>query len=374
MFKTAIRFLIFDKPKSFGALFGTVLSVFLIAQQAGIFIFLINAMCSLVKNNNQFVWVVDNKTTNVNALGSLNTRIGNELKSIDGVKNVHALVVGSALAKFPNGISAGISLIGVEVPSFAGGPWNVYRGTKENIIADQAITTEYFDKKAYGNLPFGGYFEVNGKQVFNATETKGVRSFGAGLYCFTTIERARYLSNIATDKANAFLVELQPHYNQQSVIHNINETIYGVKAWNGSDFAKATVITVLKTSGIAISFGTLIVFAFIVGFVIIGLTLYSSAIDRIKDYGTLKAIGASNRYITSLIMTQATIIALLGYIIGTIMVELFRHGIAKVGTIFDYPLSLRIAFFLITLFIAISGSIFAVVRISKLEPAQVFRG
>jgi putative ABC transport system permease protein len=42
------------------------------------------------------------------------------------------------------------------------------------------------------------------------------------------------------------------------------------------------------------------------GFFIIGLTLYSSAVDRIRDYGTLKAIGATNGYITRLILLQSS--------------------------------------------------------------------
>ena len=45
----------------------------------------------------------------------------------------------------------------------------------------------------------------------------------------------------------------------------------------------------LGSTGIAISIGTLLIFAVISGFFIIGLTLYSAAIDRIRDYGTLKA-------------------------------------------------------------------------------------
>jgi len=76
----------------------------------------------------------------------------------------------------------------------------------------------------------------------------------------------------------------------------------------------------------------------IVGFVIIGLTLYSAAIDRIKDYGTLKAIGATNAYIRKLIICQALIVSFVGFLIGTLLVEGFRNGIANAGTFFNYPL------------------------------------
>jgi putative ABC transport system permease protein len=374
MFKTAIRFILFDKPKSIGAIAGTIISVFLIGQQAGIFIFLINAMSSLVGNNLEYVWVVDNKTTNVNALATLDIRIGKELLSIQGVESVHPLVVSPGVARFDNGMSAGITLIGVEVPNYAGGPWNMYSGKKEAIIQDEAVITDYFDQKALGGLLPGQYFEINGKKVFNAAQTKAVRSFGGGLYTFTTIERARFLGNFSVNKSSAYLVKVKNKKDEQAVIDRINAKIFGVKAWRAEDFANQTILTVLKTSGIAISFGTLIFFALIVGVVIIGLTLYSATIDRIKDYGTLKAIGANNTYIRKLILTQALIIGLLGFTFGTIFVELFRNGIAKTGTMFNYPLWLRFVFFGITILIALLGSLFAIKRITKLEPAQVFRG
>jgi putative ABC transport system permease protein len=372
--KTALLFIKFDKPKSIGALAGTIMSVFLIGQQCGIFIFLITAMSSVVKNNSEYVWVVDNKTTNANALFQLDTRIGNELLSVEGIEKVYPIVMTAGAARFTNGTSAGITLIGVQAPDFAGGPWNLYVGNKNVMLEDNAIITDHFDKKALGGVELGEYFEINGHKVFNAGLTKGVRAFGGGVYTFMTIERARYFGNVPVNKASAFLVKIKKTENEAQVIARINKSINGVKAWNSNDFAKETIFTVLKSSGIAISFGTLILFALIVGFVIIGLTLYSSAIDRIKDYGTLKAIGATNAYIRNLIITQALIFAVVGFAIGTLLVEGFRNGLAKAGTLFDYPLWLRGIFFLLTVMIALFGSSFAIRRISKLEPAQVFRG
>ncbi len=83
----------FDKPKSFGALLGVVLSIFLIGQQSGIFIFLTGAMSALVDNTRTDLWVVDEYTTNVNAMGLLDARIGRELESIPGVRKAYPMIV-----------------------------------------------------------------------------------------------------------------------------------------------------------------------------------------------------------------------------------------------------------------------------------------
>jgi putative ABC transport system permease protein len=330
-------------------------------------------MSTLVANNKQYIWVVDNKSTNVNSLTLLDKRVGFELQSLPDIAEAYPLVIAGGGAKFENGTTAGIILVGVQAPAYAGGPWNMHLGTKDAMIKDGAIITDYYDKKALGELSLGDYFEINGKQVFDAAQTKGIRGFG-GIYGFTTIERARFLTGIDTDKASAFLVELKDVRNKQKVIDQINQNFYGVRAWDGEEFTKQTILTVLKTSGIALSFGTIIAFALIIGFVIIGLTLYSAVIDRIKDYGTLKAIGANNRFIRKLILMQALIIGVSGYIIGAIITEIFRIKVEETGTIINFPLYVRISIMIITLLIAVFGSLFAIRRITSLEPAQVFRG
>jgi putative ABC transport system permease protein len=371
MFKTAIRFLLYDKPKTFGALFGIVISTFLVGQNVGIFIFLTNAMQAIVKNNNQYIWVVDDKTVNATQLSALDMRISRQLRSIEGVAEVYPLVVAAGAAKFENGKTSGLTLIGTQAPEFAG-IWGLYSAQKTDLLPDGAIFTEYFDSKVLGDLKEGDYFEINGKKVYNAGLTQGVRGF-AGVYGFTTIERARFLTNYSVNKANAFLIKWKSNSNKNQVVDNINKTLTGVRAWDGDVLAISTLQEVLATNGIAASFGSLIGFAILSGFVIIGLTLYSAAIDRIKDYGTLKAIGATNGYITRLILLQAFLVAMIGYVIGRGMTEGFRQGIAGSGTIFTFPLYVEAGLVGIILFISLGGSLFAIRRINSLEPAAVFR-
>ncbi|MFC5269172.1 ABC transporter permease [Adhaeribacter terreus] len=372
MLKTALRFMIYDKAKIIGALLGVVISTFLIGQQSGIFIFLTNAMSSLVDNTPTGLWLVDDRTTNVNALGQIDVRIGRQAESIPGVAKAYPYVVSGGSAKFKNGKSYGVLLIGSEAPTFKGGPWNLINGSENDLLRENAVSVEFFDKASLGDIEFGDNFEINGKRVQVEAQTKGARGFGSA-YVFTTIERARALGNVPLTKVNAFLIDLQPGANPDSVRNALNRHLYGVRAWLPEDFSKATVKTVLSSSGIAISTGSLIAFAIVSGLVIIGLTLYSAAVDRIKDYATMKAIGASNGYIRKLILTQAFLIATVGYLIGSILLEGFRYGISNAGAIFNFSPLIRFGFLLITLVISIGGAFFAIRRITKAEPASVFR-
>lgn len=372
MLRTALRFIIFDKPKSIGALFGVVISIFLIGQQVGIFLFLTNMMSNLVDHVDADIWVVDNRSTNVNALGQIAAKYQREVQSIPGVAQASPLVLAGGAAKFMDGSSGGVTLVGSQAPAFRGGPWNIAGGPVSNLLFDNAVSTELYDAKLLGNAELGSQFEINGKRVWVALQTKGARGFGAS-YVFTTIERARYLGNFKQDKISAVLIKLKPGVDANQVINAINQQVYGVKAWSKQDFSAATVKTVLGSSGIATSVGTLIIFAILSGSIIIGLTLYSAANDRIKDYATLKAIGATNSYVRNLILLQAVIFAFIGFVIGLGLMEMFRLGIANAGVMFNYSLPMYFSFAFITLLISAGGAVAAIRRITKVEPASVFR-
>lgn len=374
MFSIALQFIRYDVAKSFGALAGIIISVFLVGQQAGVFIFLTDAMRSIVDNNKGYIWVTDETTTNANQLSPLDVRKGYEISSLPGVERAYPVVEVAAGAKFANGKTGGLFLIGSEAPAFVGGPWRLYTAKVAAMIPEGALITDFYDAKALGNLKPGDYFEVNGKKVYNAGLTRGARSFGGGALAFTTIERARYLGNVPTSQVSFYLVKPKAGVAEADVIRQINQSINGVRAWKAEDLSESTVKTVLSTNGIAASFGSLIGFAILSGLVIIGLTLYSAAIDRIKDYGTLKAIGATNGYVSRLILTQAFLFALVGYVIGRLLVEGFRLGIAQSGTLFFFPAWFEYALFVITLIISLGGCVFAIRRINSLEPATVFRG
>ena len=372
MFKTAIRFILYDKPKSIGALFGVVISIFLIGQQTGIFIFLTGMMSSLVDNVETDIWVVDNRTTNVAALGQIDARYQRQIEALPGIDHVYPLVISGSSAKFADGKSGGITLVGSQPPAFVGGPWKISGGTKENLLFDNAVTTDVFDKKLLGGAQIGTQFEIGGKRAVVTLQTNGARGFGAS-FVFTTIDRARYYAKFPRDKVSALLVKIKPGEDAKHIAKMIDDNMFGIKAWTKKDFSSETVKTILGSSGIATSVGTLIVFAIIAGSIIIGLTLYSAATDRLKDYATLKAIGATNAFVRNLILTQALIFALIGYLVGVALMYGFKLGIAKAGIMFSYSLGMYAAFAVITMVISMIGVIAAISRITKVEPASVFR-
>jgi putative ABC transport system permease protein len=375
MLRYAWQFMKYDKAKSLGIIIGIVISIFLIGQQTGIFIFLTNAMKALVVNSKSDLWVVDSKTINANALGKLDIRKVREIQGIEGVAAVFPVVVAGGTAQFDKGTTAGVQVIGSDGPDYRIGlpKGKITGGTLDALLEEGAVSADYYDRATLGGATLGTAFEINGKKATIAVQTKGVRGFG-GVFLFTTIEKARYFGNQSNTTVSAVLLDVKPGADPKVVRDRINKSVFGVRAWTSKDFESSTVKFILANSGIGFSIGSLIVFALIAGFFIIGLTMYSAALNRIRDYGTLKGIGASNGYIVRLILLQAFLFALVGFALGYLFIDLFRRGVATAGTFFEYSPAIIIGFFLVTLIISIGGAYFAIKRIISLEPASVFRG
>ena len=375
MLKIAWKFVRFDKAKSIGVIVGILISTFLIGQQLGVFFFLSGLMGALATDVKADIWVVDSKTNDVNQLGRLDVRNLRAIQGINGVREAFPLLISGASCNYENGTSGAITLIGVDANRVSAvlKPEKVTAGKTTDLQLDGAVSGEYFEKKNLGGtIDIGAAFEINGKRAFFALQTKGFRGFGSS-FCVTTIERSRFYSNQSVNTISAVLVNVQQGVSVDDVVADINRNINGIRAWPADALAKSSVKKILSSSGIALSTGTLIIFALIAGFFIVGLTMYSSALDRLKDYGTLKAIGAGNGYISRLILTQAALFSIVGFLIGVMLLEGFRRGVANSGLIFSFSPLVLLGMFATIGLISLSGASFALSRIRSVEPAAVFR-
>lgn len=378
MLRTAYQFIRFDKSKSIGIIIGIVISIFLIGQQVGILTFLTGLMGGLVSSSRQDlgeIWVIDDITQNANELAKLDERLAREIKSIEGVEATFPIVVAPGSVKFVDGKTAVVNLIGSEAPLFVAGPRPdlIKDGKLSDLLGDGAVSAEFFEESTFNNsVAPGTRIEINGKSAVIAVRTRNARGFG-GSFFYTTLEKARYFGNFPTTKVSCVAVKVKPGFSRQQVIDNINRNLTGVKAWDSEKLKNTTISFITVTSNIGTSIGSLVVFAIISGFFIIGLTLYSAALDRLKDYGTLKAIGATNGYVTKLILMQAFLFAVVGYLLALALLWGFKQGVANAGLILELSPVMVIGLFLTTLFISMGGSLFAIRKINSVEPASVFR-
>ena len=115
---------------------------------------------------------------------------------------------------------------------------------------------------------------------------------------------------------------------------------------------------------------------FVVGAAVVGLTIYTATIEHWREFGVLKAMGASGGYLYRIVFTQSALLTAAGFALGTIgaigAAQLATRAVPDFGT--DFRWQDIGAVFGATIGMALVASFIPVRRIIGIEPAEVFRG
>ncbi|HEX7701064.1 MAG TPA: ABC transporter permease, partial [Kofleriaceae bacterium] len=127
-------------------------------------------------------------------------------------------------------------------------------------------------------------------------------------------------------------------------------------------------------TGVGAGFFTTAVLGIIVGFVVVGQILYSGTLQYIREYGTLKAMGAKNSMVVRIILAQAMISAGLGFVVGGVLAVGMRSAMAHANLSVSLFPGLYVATLIITILMCSLASLLSIVKVLRLDPASVFKG
>jgi len=127
------------------------------------------------------------------------------------------------------------------------------------------------------------------------------------------------------------------------------------------------------TTGAGIALLIAAIMGFAVGVAVVGQTLYASTLDRLREYGTLKAIGATNTYVCMLVAKQAMILALAGYVAALAISVLLVRTAQRSGAPIVLPWQLGGLLFVLALVMSLGGAVFSIRKALTVDPSLVMR-
>ena len=123
--------------------------------------------------------------------------------------------------------------------------------------------------------------------------------------------------------------------------------------------------------GYIFAFGAIM--GFVVGAIIVYQILFADVSEHLNEYATLRAIGYKNRFVSGIVLQEAAILAVLGYLPGVAIVY-WLYGKAAAAT--NLPLYITqeraVTVFLMTLAMCAISALMAVRKVRRLDPAEVF--
>jgi putative ABC transport system permease protein len=171
------------------------------------------------------------------------------------------------------------------------------------------------------------------------------------------------------------MIKLQPNANPEQVKRQLQAllprqevivlTLDEFAAREKEYWANSTAIGFIFTLGTVVGF--------IVGVVIVYQILYSDVADHLPEYATLKAMGYKNKYLMGVLLQQAVILAVLGFI-PSLGVSWFVYSLAESATLLPIRMTTEraITVFILTLIMCMGSGAIALRKLNQADPADIY--
>ncbi len=381
MLRIALKMLIGDRAKYFALVFGIAFATLLMSQQVSIFIGLMTRTANQVLDIREAdIWVMDKRVRYVDEVEALSDEALGRVRSVSGVEWAVPFYKGLAILRTPAGDLNQVSLIGVDDATLVGAPRTWLAGDLASLREPDAIV---FDPQGAafiwpGEDPVaavGREAEINDYRV----SVRGIADASAPFITFP-IAYMRYslaarITPPTRNKMSFVLVRAAEGENREALARRIEEAT-GYQALTRLQFAWRSVNYYLTRTGIPVNFGITIALAVIVGVAITAQTLYLFVIENLKQFGALKAIGATNAQIAAMVLLQSAVVGAIGFGLGIGVCALFFLVTKDVPALEGFVLQPEVfaGVGAVVAVIIILASLGSLTKVFRVDPAIVFRG
>ena len=370
----AQRNLFHDKVRLTVTLTGIVFSVVLIVVQLGLFFGFTTATSNLIDHSGADLWITSKNVPYVEQGVAFSERKLNQVRAVPGVADAQKIIAHWTQWKRHDGGEDSVQIVGINVDDNLERPWNLVQGRVEDLKSPDAIILDELYKQKLGVTRVGEVFEIGGHRARVVGFTRGIRSFTTSPYVFTTFKNAQNYTGMREDQTLFILVKVAPGASLEQVRRGLLDRIKDVEVLTTGEFSQMTTFYWMFTTGAGVAVLMAAVLGLVVGFVVVAQTIYATTMDHIREYGTLKAMGAPNSYVYKVIMKQAAISAVIGYVLGMIFSGLVVHASQAGGAAILMPPSMAVGMFFVTLLMCVGAALVSINKVTRIDPAMVFKG
>lgn len=377
----ALKMLTGNRGKYLGIILGIAFATLLIAQQASIFCGLMLQTSGQIRDiQGADIWVMD---PNVQFSDDIKPLSDSDLYRVRGVPGVFwavRLFKGLTRSRLEDGNFQQTILIGLDDATLVGAPPRMILGDSPAISLRKPDAV-IMDIEGYKLLwpheepRIGKRFEMNDHEAEIVGICKASRTFQTFPVVYTRYSQALEYVPPERKVLSFVLAEAVKGKNVDEVCRRI-EAQTGLRAVTGKQFEWITMWYFMRKTGIPFNFGITVALGFVVGTAIAAQTFYLFTIENIKQYGALKAMGAGNWTLMSMILLQAMLVSLIGFGLGIGGATWFGTIASSSGSrlAFYMPFEVFLATGVAVTAIGTLSSLLSMQRVMVVEPAVVFQG
>lgn len=314
------------------------------------------------------LWVTQDGASDMfHASSFLPAGVEGRLRRVRGVKAVYRYV-GRQVSFDLDDREAHLFLVGFDPEENVSGPVAMAAG-KDRPAAGEILVDRVFARNK--GLAIGSVLEINETPL----RIVGISDGGNMIiyqFSFVNLREAERVLQM-NGFANFFLVQVDNPDEVEQVRARIERKVGGVEVFSKAEFRRNNMRIVTETFLPIIAVLTIIALA--VGAAVIGLTIYTATVEKAREYGVLKAIGASNRTLYMVVLQQAAVAAVLGYIVGAVVSLGLSVVIQRSVPAFMVSMTPQMLGWVLLAALGMSGvaALIPARRIAAIDPAEAFR-
>lgn len=347
---------------------GVAFAVLLLAIISGILTGIERYASAYIDGSGADVYVLQAGVENVNMAPSfLPNELVSQVDSVPGVaeaKGVLALnyIHGQGEQK----IAAYI--IGYDPATPFGGPWRLVAGraapAEEEVVVDRAFAFR-------AGVGMGDTINVMGRRVKIVGLSRDTNTTG-GLVIFLHEKTAREV--FGNDRAvNMILVRGEPGQDPATLAADIHVRVPDVSVPTRRQLSRNDLV--MTMSMIAPPVVAMQFISFLVGIMVLGLTIFTATTEKLREFAVLKAIGASPGQLITIVLAQSLTLSVIGLALGLGLAAAVSRWafffMPDVPIVFTAP-SIAVVFAL-TILMGCIAAYLPVRRVLRLDPAIVFQ-
>jgi len=401
-----------DIPRLLVAQAGIMFAVSLVTIQTGILNGFTRSTGILIDRSKADIWVASKDMVELELTLPISAAFLQQSQQVAGVQRAEAMLLSGGIWRSPQGKITSVRLFGFDPAGTLFKPFEVTQGNMADLKQPYTVITDATNLDNLDIAQVGDRAAIGSLSVKLVGVTTDAQSIASSTFLFSSLENAKayatgnrtanlncrmqngqfQCTNVyqpsagtnpaalqptpltSTDAISYVLIQAKPGQDLHALKQKLEAALPDTRAYTRQEMAARTRNYWVQRTGIGFILGLGATVGIVVGMVIVGQILYSSVADHLKEFATLKAMGVPDRVVYGIIIQQALLMAVLGYIPSlALCMGLGAWTFATQGiTILITPIA-AVGIFGITVFMCVGSALFAIQKVTRVDPAIVFK-
>ncbi|MBD3254931.1 MAG: FtsX-like permease family protein [Candidatus Lokiarchaeota archaeon] len=378
MVNLTINDLFHKKLKLVLIIVGLTVSLFLIQYSAGMWNGVLTRCSSIIDKWDHDVWIRDEDNEEVFGSGYLDDEIYDKIKNLKEIEEINRLIYDYSRIETDEEIVE-CMILGFELSSEEVEPWDIVKGNVDNLKDANTVIVDVSLKDIMEETPkMGDKLTIGDVEVEIVGFCKNSRWMNTP-FIWGSLETMRKTAPWAGNWSNTYAIKLAEDASIDDLEASIEEVkdVYQLKDMeilSSDELRQNSYDFVVNEGGMGGSIYILVFMGFFVGMIIISISTYQTVQEKIPEFGTLKAIGASKGFLNKMLIGQVLILVSVSFWLATLLtyvLGLFSQN-AVIPIIIHLPTTFL--FYGLTIITSVFCSLIAIRKVHKIDPAVVFQG